>query len=76
MTPNETHVDDEILDVDGACRFIGGERKPIHAATLYRGVKAGIYSKPFKASPNSNRWTKSQLKADLQALNAKHDVAA
>jgi hypothetical protein len=37
--------DDEWLDISAACAFIGGTR-PIHPATLYRGIKAGRYPPP------------------------------
>jgi predicted DNA-binding transcriptional regulator AlpA len=66
--------DEELLDVLGACAFIGGSR-PINPATLWRGVKAGRYSKPIKVTPQSVRWRRSDLQADIERMNAE-DVAA
>jgi predicted DNA-binding transcriptional regulator AlpA len=68
--PNE-----ELLDRDAACRFIGGTR-PINAATLYRGVKAGIYPQPVKVSPNVSRWRREELEEALAKRIAARDQAA
>ena len=67
-------MDEELLDADAACRFIGGSR-PINPATLYRGIRAGRYPKPIKISPNMARWRKSELVAALEACGAIRDVA-
>jgi predicted DNA-binding transcriptional regulator AlpA len=61
--------DDELLDVRGACRFIGGSR-PINPATLWRGVKAGRYSPPIKISVQAVRWRRSELAADIERMAA------
>jgi predicted DNA-binding transcriptional regulator AlpA len=63
---------DELLDAPAACRFIGGT-KPIDESTLWRGVKAGRYSKPIKITPQSVRWFRSELAADIKRLAAKRD---
>jgi predicted DNA-binding transcriptional regulator AlpA len=46
------------MDIVETCRFFGGS-KPIHAATLYRGVKSGRFPAPVKIGPNSNRWVRA-----------------
>lgn len=60
---------DELLDRDATCAFFGGSR-PIHFATLYRGIKAGRYPKPIPVGPNTSRWLTSECKAALEALIA------
>jgi predicted DNA-binding transcriptional regulator AlpA len=68
--------DDELLDVYAACAFLGGSR-PIHPATLWRGVKSGRYSKPIKISPQLTRWRRSELQADVErAIAARERKAA
>ena len=59
--------DDERLDEAAACAFIGGSR-PIDPSTLWRGVKAGIYSKPSKVGLKIVRWTRGKLRDDLARL--------
>ena len=66
---------DEFLDSAAACRLIGGSR-PINAATLYRGVKAGIYPRPVKVAPNVSRWRKSELEAAIERRVAQRDSDA
>jgi predicted DNA-binding transcriptional regulator AlpA len=60
---------DALLDDDAACRFLGGT-KPIHPTTLYRGVKAGRFSPPIKIGPQTNRWIRRELQADIDRLAA------
>ncbi len=64
---------DELLDVHEACRFIGGSR-PINPATLWRGVKAGRYSRPIKIGPQSVRWRRSELQGDIERMIAERDA--
>ena len=71
----QSQARDDLLDKDAACRFIGGSR-PINAATLYRGVKAGIYPKPVKVAPNVSRWRRGELEEALAARIAARDAAA
>jgi hypothetical protein len=66
--------DDELLDQDAVCRFFGGT-KPIHPATLWRGVKSGRYSKPIKVAANTNRWRRHELQSDLDRMAAERDGA-
>jgi predicted DNA-binding transcriptional regulator AlpA len=65
-------VDDDLLDVKAACRFIGGS-KPIDPATLWRGVKSGRYSKPINIGAQSVRWLRSELAADRARMIAERD---
>ena len=58
---------EEFLDTPSACALIGGTR-PIHPSTLWRWIKAGRISPPAKLGPNTNRFRRSQLLADLAAL--------
>lgn len=57
----------DLLDIEQVCTFFGGS-KPLHAATIYRGVASGIYPKPVKIGPNTNRWLRSECAAALQKL--------
>jgi predicted DNA-binding transcriptional regulator AlpA len=59
----------ELLDRDAACRFFGGTR-PIHAATLYRGIRQGRYPKPVHVGPGSSRWLREECEAALQSMVA------
>jgi predicted DNA-binding transcriptional regulator AlpA len=63
---------DEHLDEDAACAFIGGS-KPIHPSTLWRGVKAGRFSRPIKIGPQSVRWRRSELQRDIERMAAERD---
>ena len=64
--------DEEHLDEEAACKFIGGTR-PINPATLWRGVKAGRYSKPIKISAQAVRWRRRELAADIERMAAERD---
>jgi predicted DNA-binding transcriptional regulator AlpA len=63
---------DELLDRRAACAFFGGVR-PIHFATLYRGIDAGRYPKPVRVSPNTSRWLRSECEIALRALISARD---
>lgn len=63
---------DDLLDRRGACAFFGGVR-PIHFATLYRGIEAGRYPKPVRVSPNTSRWLRSECQRALEALISARD---
>jgi predicted DNA-binding transcriptional regulator AlpA len=65
---------DELLDVQGACELIGGNR-PVSPATLYRGIKSRIYPAPIKISPNVSRWRKSELVEAIDRRIAARDGA-
>jgi hypothetical protein len=55
--------DDEMITIGGVCRFWGGEEKPLHPATIYRWIKAGIHPPPERLGPNTRRWSKRKLLA-------------
>ncbi len=42
----------ELLDRNAACEFFGGSR-PIHVASLYRGIRQNRYPRPVKVGPGS-----------------------
>ncbi len=60
--------DDDIIDETGACAVLGGGTNPIHRSTLWKGIKAGVYSPPFKTGPGDrlNRWRVGNLRADIR----------
>lgn len=58
----------ELLDIDEACIFFGGQKKPINRVTLYRGINAGRYPAPIKIGPNSSRWIKAECAAALAVI--------
>lgn len=61
-------TDIEFITIGEACRLVGGEAKPIHAATYYRGVAAGRYPAPVHPSPNIARICKQKLLGALERL--------
>jgi hypothetical protein len=63
-------IDDlELLDRLSVWRLFGGNR-PIDAATLYRGIKAGKFPAPVKIGPGASRWLRSQCEAALRKIIA------
>jgi predicted DNA-binding transcriptional regulator AlpA len=56
----------DLLDKRAVCRMFGGTR-PINSATLYRGIRKGMYPKPIKLG-GSSRWLRSECEAVLQAV--------
>jgi predicted DNA-binding transcriptional regulator AlpA len=56
-----------LLDKIEACRFFGGSR-PLHPATLYRGIRQGRFPKPVKVGPGSSRWLREECEAALNAM--------
>jgi predicted DNA-binding transcriptional regulator AlpA len=59
-------VADDLLDIDAVCKFFGGS-KPLHPATIYRGLGTR-YPRPVRVSPNVNRWLRSECEAALRAM--------
>jgi predicted DNA-binding transcriptional regulator AlpA len=59
--------DDDLYDLDAVCRYFGGTR-PLHPATIYRGIVDGRYPRPVRVSTNANRWLGRELKEARQAL--------
>jgi predicted DNA-binding transcriptional regulator AlpA len=60
-------ADDGFYDIDFVCSFFGGS-KPLHPATIYRGIADGRYPRPVRPSPNVNRWIGRELKTAKQAI--------
>jgi len=66
--PAVSQIDDDgFYDLEFVCAFFGGS-KPLHAATIYRGIADGRYPRPVRPSPNINRWIGRELKAAKQAI--------
>jgi predicted DNA-binding transcriptional regulator AlpA len=59
---------DELLDSKETCRFFGGNYRPLHPSTLYRGIAAKRYPAPIKVGPNASRWLRSECETALQAM--------
>jgi predicted DNA-binding transcriptional regulator AlpA len=59
--------DDGLYDIGFVCAYFGGS-KPLHPATIYRGIADGRYPRPARPSPNINRWVGRELKAAKQAI--------
>jgi predicted DNA-binding transcriptional regulator AlpA len=62
-------MNDDTWDKRRVCEFFGGSR-PIDPATLYRGIKKGLYPAPFHPSPGLSRWLASECRAARDALIA------
>ena len=58
----------EMITIGEACRIVGGDERPIHPATYYRGVAAGRYPAPVHVSRNVSRVHKSKLLAAVARL--------
>lgn len=56
----------ELLDRNAACEFFGGTR-PLNPATLYRGVRKGLYPQPVKVGALS-RWLRSECVSALARM--------
>ena len=67
-------MQDDLLDRSATCRLFGGSR-PINAATLYRGIRAGRYPAPIKIGPGASRWLRAECEAALQAMIARRAAA-
>jgi hypothetical protein len=50
--------EDELITVKAACRILGGEEKPLHFSTYYRGVTRGLYPPLVHPSPGISRVSK------------------
>jgi hypothetical protein len=60
------HEDDELITIKEACRLLGGNERPIHNATYYRGVARGLYPPLVHPSPGISRVSKRAV-LDLRA---------
>lgn len=56
----------ELLDRPAVCRLFGGSR-PLHPATLYRGIRAGRFPAPIKVGASA-RWLRAECEAALLAI--------
>jgi hypothetical protein len=54
------------ITIREACRMVGGDEKPIHPSTYYRGVVAGRYPAPEHPSPGIARVRRSKLQFALE----------
>jgi predicted DNA-binding transcriptional regulator AlpA len=70
-----TEVSDEMLDIDGLCRLLGGSR-PLSQTTIYRGIKAGHLPPAIAITPGVRRWRRSEVMAALAAKAASRSAAA
>jgi predicted DNA-binding transcriptional regulator AlpA len=59
------HSEEELLDIDGVCRFWGGAETPVHPSTIYRGITNAIHPSPIHVGPNLSRWLRSELESAL-----------
>lgn len=57
----------ELLDRGAVCRLFGGTR-PLHPATLYRGIRQGRFPKPVKVGPGTSRWLREECEAVLRGM--------
>ena len=63
--PVPTLVDDEMWTLEEVCVYFGGKSKPLHPATLYRGIKPRNgkpprYPAPISIGPQISRRLKSE----------------
>lgn len=69
--------EDEFLTMEEACELFGGKSKPIHRATLYKGIEDGKYPKPVKPGPQTSRWLKSEcIAARRKIIEARGEAFA
>jgi hypothetical protein len=54
-------------------RFFGRAGKPIHAATLYRGVQDGRFPKPRKIG-KFRQWLVTECEAALERIRAEREI--
>ncbi|MBN9250407.1 MAG: hypothetical protein BGO03_01765 [Mesorhizobium sp. 61-13] len=66
----------DLIDIDAACRLIGGETTPIHRSTLWRLVKRGRYPKPIKIGDSAVRFLRHEIIAAIERAAADRDVEA
>lgn len=55
--------EDKMLTIREACRFFGGDDKPLDPTTFYRGIREGRFPKPVKLTPRFSRWRLSECEA-------------
>lgn len=57
----------ELWDIDQTRAFWGGSR-PVSAATIYRGVRAGRIPGPKRVGPNTSRFVASEQRAAMTKM--------
>lgn len=60
-------LDDERLDIPGACAFIGGNR-PINPSTLWRWIQQGKIRPPIRLGSKAVRFSKRRLAEDIERM--------
>jgi hypothetical protein len=68
--------DNEMMSLDATLRFWGGDDKPIHYSTLYRGIAAGRYPKPIHIGPNTVRWVRSECQEARKRMMEERDACS
>jgi len=56
----------DLLDRREVCRFFGGSR-PLNPATLYRGIRKGLFPQPVRVG-GSSRWLRAECETALGAI--------
>jgi hypothetical protein len=64
--------DDELWDLDEVCVYHGGLR-PLDPSTVWKGIKAGRFSKPIYPTPQNPRWRRSDCERDRARQIAERD---
>jgi hypothetical protein len=59
--------DPQFITIKAACAIVGGDEKPISAATYYRGVRAGRLPAPEHPTPGISRIRRGKLIAMVNA---------
>lgn len=62
--------DDFPITLKMLCAFWGGS-KPVHPATIYRGIKNGIIPPAEKTGPNTSRWELGKCRRAKEQLLAR-----
>jgi Prophage CP4-57 regulatory protein (AlpA) len=60
-------VEADLWDREVTCLFFGGT-KPIHPATLYRGMRRGVFPQPIKIGVGVVRWRPDECRAALERM--------
>ena len=66
MTNSPASID--FMTRDAVLRFFGGDDKPLHVSTLYRGIHSGLYPKPVYVAANSVRWVRAECEGARQRM--------
>jgi predicted DNA-binding transcriptional regulator AlpA len=69
-----TTTERKFLDLNGVCKFFGGDETPLDASTVYRGIKAGRFPAPVKVG-SLNRWLEAECHAAREQIIAQRRCA-